>query len=261
MVESSLPEWLNYLIVVIIAASIASFGLYLFLLFRKGKEIFCKEHNAIGAILIGLISVFLGVFLSFLVITSWDFYSRTELDAQKEAQTLYILYTVIQQLPNTQNIQRTIIEYLEFIINVEFPEMRTGNVSQTGQRFIQTLQDQIYGYVPTTAQQQVLYQKAINLLDVAIDLRINRIYAAETGINSIIWFISIINAIILIVMTWFVNCENVFHYIFTSMITVLTVSSLFTASVLSFPYRGSTSIKPNAYITALNDIEKNNAII
>ena len=244
--------WLFFIFTFIIVL-ISVLGLFL-LKKVNTKSVKCEDHNTIIAILIGVMSVFLGVMVSFLILTSWGIYSKASLDVQKEAQSIGILFEVISTLPNTEKTQALIIAYLNYIINVEFPAIKEGQLPPEGEAFTEEIQRLLYDYIPEGAQETVLYQRSIQLIDVIIDLRINRISIATSGLNQLIWWVSIIDSVLIIVMSYFLNCNRLFHYLVIIVIAIYVAVGLFTTLVLSNPFRGSNGISSQAYQNTLNYI-------
>ena len=242
-----------FFLCVLVTVIFSVLGLYIFKKIDT-SPVRCEDHNAVVAILVGVMSVFLGVMVSFLIVTAWGIYSKSQLESQKEAQTIYILYEVVRTLPDTEDAQALIIAYLEYIIKVEFPAISKGEVPPTGEEFTQEIQRVLYDYVPETPQETVLYQKSITLIDLIVDLRINRVVTSTSGLNSLIWWITIIDSLLIIVMSWFLACSGSFHYIVVVIIAIYVASGLFTTMILSNPFRGYSGLSSEPFEQALANI-------
>lgn len=248
-----IPILWQYIMVVFLVIVVSIIGLYLF---RKIdlKQFECVEQNRIVAIFIGIMASFLGITLSFLIVTSWDAYKTASAENKKEAESIFILYEVVSTLPGTENTQKLIIDYLKYIINVEFPTVRTGVESNVGKLYVQAIQKELYNYVPETSQETVLYQQSITLINVIINFRINRIMVMEEGVNNLIWWVAIIDATLLTLMCWILTCNNKFHYVLVVILAIYISTALFTIQVLSNPYARSIGITSEPFQQALNDI-------
>lgn len=249
-----IPLVWSFLLFVVTITLISVFGLFVF---RKINidNVRCKDHNGIVAILIGVMSVFLGVLLSFLIVTSWGFFSRAQLDNQREAQSIYILYELVSTLPGTKNIQRLIVVYLEYIINVEFPDMSDGYVPDEGEEIFEEIQREIYDYVPKGGHDKILYNRIVALIDVIFDFRINRLIAARGGLNQLMWWVTIIDCVLIIIMSWFLSCANLFHYLLVIIISIYVSTGLFTTLILSNPFRGDFGLTSVPFQQALEEIK------
>jgi hypothetical protein len=231
---------------------ISLLGLYLFKI--VGSCIVCDEHNTVVSIFIATVSVFLGIILTFIIITVWGNFSEAQLNTHKEAQTIFLLYGAVEILPNTEETQQLIIEYLQDIINVEFPAMKSGKPVSENTHLFQQLQMAIYGYNPNGDQQTTLYGESIDLLNEAISLRIDRLNSATAGIYNVIWWVTIIDSILLIIMSWFIRCTGLIHYIMVAIIAIYVATSLFLVFILSYPFEGYADITPEPFEEAFNTI-------
>lgn len=108
-------------------------------------------------------------------------------------------------LPNTEDTQDLIIEYVEHIINNEFPTQNEGDTIIKGAELIKGIQRAVYDYNPIGSQQTVLYNKSMELVNLTINLRVTRLYNAETSVNGVLWWVTILDSILIIIMTWFLS--------------------------------------------------------
>lgn len=235
------PTPFSFILFVLLIVAAALIGLYLFQLTSLYKNS-CGEHNTIIGIFAGTVATFLGIILSFVIITVWDNYTQAELNAQKESQAIYLLYGVLQLLPGTESTQQLIVSYLENIINLEYPEMKKGSFPTGGVSYLNLLRQAVYGYVPQTDQQVVLYNEAIDWLNEVITLRIDRYNAAFRGVYPVVWWVSIIDSILIILISYFVNCPGIVHYILMFIIGIYVSTALFLVLILSSPFEGYLGI-------------------
>lgn len=248
-----IPIFWEYIIVVILSIIFTVIGLFMFRKINLEKYQ-CAEQNRVTAIFIGIMASFLGITLSFLIVSSWMSYKTAIVNNKMEAENLFILYEILSTIPGMEDTQQLIIDYLKHIINIEFPSVNNGLDSDLGQLYLQTIQREIYNYKPETTQQATLYQQAISLTNVLIDNRINRIIVMTEGLNTLIWWVAIIDALLLIFMSWILTCKNYYHYLLVIILTIYVSTALFTIHVLSNPYTRSAGITSDAFIKALDNI-------
>lgn len=246
----------SFLIFLTIITVLSLLGLYFFKNV-VGSQYYCTDANNIVSIFVAIVSVFLGVLISFLIVTVWGEYSAAGLSDEREAQDLYLLYSTVFTLPNSENILDLIIEYTEYLINVEFPAGNVGNaILDEGGEVLQNLQQALYNYVPRGTHQFVIYNKGLDILDRVIESRVNRLYDASGSISWIMWGVTIIDSILIIVMTWFLNCEGFFHYLLVLIIAIYVASGIFLIYVFSYPYTGYLALTPEPFQKALNNMLK-----
>jgi len=230
-------------------------GLYLYKLSNL-SIINCEDNNTIISVFITIVSVFLGVILTFILVGVWNHYIQAEVDSDKEANTLLLLYQTISFIPNTEKIQELIIQYIEYIINVEYPALSQVNIPEEGNKLITELEDAIYSYVPVDIQQTFLYQQSMNLVNQASNLRIDRLTYGTIGVNSLIWWVMVLDFILVVVLSWFLTCTTISHYILTAIVTIYAASVIFIIIILAFPFRGYYALTPTAFETVLNEISE-----
>lgn len=252
-----MPTIWAYIIFVIFMTMISVLGLYIFKQINI-EGVRCEEQNNIIGIFMAIISVFLGVMLSFIVVEVWNNYDQARLDATKEASNIFILYQTISALPDTEEIQDVIIDYLEYIINVEYPALKYMNLPKEGDQYLRQLENLIYNYDPVGNKELTLYNEAIGLLNMATLYRIDRIDSATVGVNKIVWWLTIIDSVLLIITCWFLLCSKLFHYVLTAITAIYISSSIFLILILSYPFRGNAGLTPEPFEVALDDILSEN---
>jgi len=236
-------------IVVILAVT----GLYLFQLTDLSKK-GCQNFINNVDIFMGILSVFLGLIMSFIIIDVWNSYNLALNDTQKEAEAIYLLYGILLQLPNTEKAQNSVKSYLEYIINIEFEGISNGIIPEEGRDYINQLKNEIYGYNPQGSKEDILYNKSIEILNVVIALRTDRINSATASVAPEIWWVLIITTIMLFCLIWAMKCEGIYHYIFTIITGIYIASALFLIVALDYPFTGALSIDAEPFVSALYDI-------
>jgi len=228
-------------------------GLYLFNSFGLPNAV-CEDNNAVIGIFIAAISVFLGIILSFIIVTVWNNYTDAMLNADKEAETLYLLYVTVKNMPQTERTKQLIIDYIDFIIRIEYPELKQGKRPTDGDKLLTELEIAIYGYLPQSPREVTLYNESINLLNRAIELRTDRLNSAFVGIYPVIWWVAIIDSILIIIMAWFIKCSSVAQYILTGVVGIYVATALFLVIILSYPFEGYLGLGPDPFNAALAQI-------
>lgn len=212
---------------------------------------------------LSIVSLFLGMIFSFLIVTTWNSYSAIQNNNTDESIAIYKLYTLVNELPNTENIVAVIIEYLEYIINVEFKLLRSGEITNDditlgpGAMLTQKLQTLIYNYEPNTGQQSSIYGQVLDQLNTVLDARVRRLRDTKFGLYNVLWWVSYINAIMLILMCYLLKCNSLLHYVLVASAAIYVSSAIFILLVMSYPYRSVDGLNADTYEAALRSIEAN----
>lgn len=242
---------LFFFMIIVTAFSIV--GLYTF---RKlaGSYSTDEDCGQVASVFISTVSVFLGVSLSFLIVVVWNGYTDAKYNDQLEAEAAYTLHGLLSVLPDTENTQQLIIDYLKYVVQIEFPKLENGENVDKNNPILQKLRSDIYNISPTTPQQSVLYNQIIETLNNMISYRISRLDESASSVNSILWWVAIIDSALLIFMSWTVYCISKFHYILVAIVSIYVASSIFAILILSNPYRGTEGLTSDPYQEALDII-------
>lgn len=249
----TLPIELSFIIFIITFVSLSLGFLWLYKKFTKGHEMTIGIDSAVGLFL-GVVSIFLGVLLSLIVVDTWTNYGQTRNISYQEANDIYLLYKVMDNMPDTETIKFTIIEYLNYIIFFEYPALAYGTVPDEGTEIINRLQNEIYSYQPP-ADKAALYGTAIGLLDTCLAQRITRIGGASFANNDWFIWIALLDSVMLLIMCCFINTNEVFHYILMTITSTYIATAIFLILIVSNPFRGGAKLTPLPFESALKNIE------
>lgn len=210
----------------------------------------CQDNNTIVEVFTSIIAVFLGIFLTFTVIDSWKNFNQTQLNSIKEAKSIFMLSQTLNSLPNTKKIIDLIIQYIKNIINIEYPMLKEGKVVSWKDPILSQIESKIYSLNSNTS----VYNESIKLLNNVIFYRIDRINSGTNGVNKLVWWITVINSVLIITTSWFLNCNMFYYYILEIILTVYIASSLLLILIFSYPFRGDLGLQPTPFKEVLEDI-------
>jgi hypothetical protein len=143
-------------------------------------------------------------------------------------------------------------DYASAIVNDEWKTLARGKRSAGAQAASDKIWDLYASFQPENENQKVFFEKSVEKLNEAAELRRERILAAGPGIPSILWTVLICGGLITILFTIFFGTENfIAQLIMSSMLSALVALSLFTIMTLDFPFTGSVSISQNTFRTVL----------
>lgn len=252
----SIPNPILLFIFIVVLVSIALIGLYIFtiLVADGSSNSFSKRFSDQNTgTYLSTVAVAVALIIAFIISDEWQTYSELSAAAVEEANAIYLVATTMRSLPDTEQIIEFIIYYLCSIINSEFPDMADG-ILPGDNDYLNSLQALIYEYEPVSSHDEILYGKAVDLFNQAIFLRNQRLGASTASIPNEFWWILIIGFIIIVVLTWFINGDNLYRILMTSFVTIIYASLLFVIVVLNYPYRGNFRITPEPYQFVLDKL-------
>jgi len=212
-----------------------------------------KSHNDVAGFIYATIGVIYAVLLAFMVIVSWQNFDRADRNAAKEAICIEDLYRDSTGFPSVfkEEVRLALRDYASAIVNDEWKTLAKGKRSAEAQSASDKIWDLYTSFQPENDNQTVFFEKSVEKLNEAAELRRERILAAGPGIPSIFWTVLICGGLITILFTIFFGTENfVAQLIMSSMLSSLVALSLFTIMTLDFPFTGG-SISQNTFRTVL----------
>ena len=217
----------------------------------------CSNGISILSVFISIISIFLGVMISLILAQANSNYTSAVADSSLEASAIYSLWNIVRQLPDSEELQAEVIAYLEYIIYVEYPALKKGDLPPKGDRIVADLATSImvFGNTLTTPHDLQLWNMATQTMTRIQDLRLSRLTYASYGVNNLLWWVTIMDSLILIILSWFIHCDGLFRYIYISIAAIYVASSLFAVTIISYPFRGYNALTPIQFEQALADIQ------
>lgn len=247
----ALPISLSFIVFTVLFLSISLAGL--FITKEIGiNRILCEDHNSILENFITVVSVFVGIIITFIIMNSWENFDKVKSDVIRESNEVLLLSRIIRTFDSFVELKSLILEYLQHVINIEFPAFNSNKgvheAILQGDKIIKEIQIRMLSSTSPN------YDTAVDIINKIISHRHDRIYNGINGINSLVWFVVIINSLLIIFMSWFLVCNSIAHYILVGIVAVYISSVIFLSLVLSYPYRGTKGITSEPFKQALEEI-------
>lgn len=252
------PNPIVLFLFIIVFLALALIGLFIFTLFT-GDGFNKKFNDANTGTYIGAVATALALILAFIITNEYQVYNTTSLNLAREANAIYTLVEILVAFdtPAAEIAIEFSVNYLCSIIHIEFPLMQDGILPGTN-ACLDSLQSAVLDLKPADSKQVILYDKAIDQLDLAINLRNYRLEQTITSLPSEFWWLLIIGISILIVLTWFVNGNMFYRFLMTSFITIIYAALIFLVNVLDLSFRGDFGLGPDVFQIALDQLEVEN---
>jgi hypothetical protein len=245
----AIPPWLLFISVIVVAAVISASGLLLVRrMVPQSDEI---SHNDVAGPIIGTIGTILAVILSFLLVMVWQEYDGAAATVAQEASAVADLYHMGEYLPATvsQNLRSALIQYVDTVIDQEWPAMRYGRESLQARSTAFRALTIVARYQPRNSAEQALQQSALGFASAFIDARRDRLFANQQGIPVFFWIGNVVLASITIGFCFMfrVRREGA-HLIMTLALTTVIATIFVLIALFDYPFRGDTQIPPSIFI-------------
>jgi hypothetical protein len=140
------------------------------------------------------------------------------------------------------------MEYLNAVVEDEFPGMQQGRESQRTWTAVQNLWD-VYGAIqPETPRLQIYLTESLKHLTQLSDYRRTRLFASRGTVPATLWYLLLSGAVLLVFFTYFVGHESAWaQAAMTAALAGVLTFSLFLVWSLDSPYSGVASVTPQPF--------------
>ena len=139
-------------------------------------------------------------------------------------------------------------EYLEIVVQREWPEQRKGIIPSAGTTALNEFQVKLFAYEPTTAGQTALHSEALRAFNRLADSRRLRLNAVSSGLSGTMWGVIWVGAIISIGVAYLFKIEDAkMHAVLIALMGGFLAMVLFMISINDRPFYGVVSISPEPF--------------
>jgi len=250
------PNAIVLIIFILVFLSLALIGLYIFTLFTADG--FNKKFNdANTGTYLSIVATALALVIAFVITNEYQTYNMTSMNLANEANAIYTLIEILSayDTPASQEAIDLAVRYICSIINVEFLLMQAGTLPPSN-ACLDSLQGAVLDLVPITPKETILYNKAIDQLNIAINLRNYRLEQTVTTLPPEFYWLLIIGISILIVISWFITGDMIYRILMTSFLTIVYSTLITLTTLLDLPFRGYFSLDDQNFRLILNELGK-----
>ncbi len=215
------------------------------------------DIDAIGFVF-AVVGVLYAIVLAFVVIEVWSQWTDAQENANREATALIEEYRYAQTLPEAQrlDIQQLCESYANHVIHNEWPQLRRHEtVGAEGYALVDRLRTAVEVSKPAdtdTDRAQLAYTNAVAQATTLAQARDARLAAASTGLPSVLWFVLIGGALVVVAFAYVFDVAGVgVRMILAVGLTVMTVLLLWCIFQLEYPFARQLHIDPSAFQFAL----------
>lgn len=215
------------------------------------------EHNELAGFILAVIGVIYAVLLAFVTIGVWERFQQAETRTYEEAAALTQVYRDAALFPNGGEVRAALRAYVDGILHDEWPRMQQGGESPRVNAELERIDRMVQELPVTGAALQDAHQQMLAAMYVALSDRDARLSEDATGINEIMWVVLLSGAAVTI------GFSTLFGFRSARMQVAMIGSEafliglvLFLAIALNYPYRGSITVEPKAFQSALGTFDE-----
>jgi len=207
------------------------------------------------------VMVFYGLAVALIAVTVFQTYSETTSVVTGEATALNALYRDVTSYPDPirADLQRSVREYTDQVINQAWPLQQQGKVPSGGIEQMNRFQAMLTKFEPATEGQKLLHGETLRAYNQLIQTRRLRLDAVGTGLPSVMWAVILIGAFISLSASFFFKVEDVrLHVIEVLLLAVFIGLVIFMILALDRPFRGNLGIRADPYQLVYDQLMKGN---
>jgi hypothetical protein len=207
-----------------------------------------RINNVIGSF-VSMFGIFYGILMGLLAVASYQNKVDVEQSITSEGASLFVLIRNVSAYPESVRIpvQKSIRDYIQFVIDTEWPQMRKGELARGGMQHINDMQKQITNFEPQTAGQEILHAETSKQLSLFLERRALRLYSAISGIPDIMWFVVLFGAFLSIFLVWMFRMPLISNMFLGGLLSFFIGAMISLIVVLDRPLRGESGIPPEVY--------------
>jgi hypothetical protein len=213
-------------------------------------------HNDLAGFILAVIGVIYAVLLAFVTIGVWERYQQAEARSFDEAGQLAVVYRDADAFPQSHELRGLIRDYTETVINDEWPKMRHGEESAKADRLIERIDRTIRTMVVSSDLRQDVHDQILQAINTAQTDRDARLSEDATGIHGLMWMVLIAGGGLTVGFTFLFGFRHsAMQMLMTGSLGLLIGLVLFLTVAMNYPYRGSISVQPDAFHSALRTFD------
>ena len=211
----------------------------------------------------GLMHQFIGVLyavaLALLVVRVQSSYAQVEQAVVNEASAVSNLYRHLDGLeePGRSRLQKLTRQYIDSVIQVEWPDQRNNKVSEPTWAIVDSLELELARLWPASAHDQALIPALLTESTNLLDCRRERLFVGQQGIGATLWVVIVLGGIVTVGYA----CAFEVHSLRTQLAVTGMMAAMFGLMAfliiaMDHPLWGDVSVTPDALVTVRDNINR-----
>lgn len=227
-----------------------------FLVIRFTSTEVRTAHNDRAGFILAVIGVIYAVLLAFVAVGAWERFQQAEARTYEEAEAIASVYRDAGSFAGGQSLRATLRAYVESVINVSFPAMRSGQPSNVVDALLEKVDRDVRGLPARSARLEDIRVQMLSALDTALADRESRVTMDSTGINGIMWIVLVIGAFVTVAFTYLFGFDRtIMQALMIGGLSFMVALVLFLVVALDYPFRGSIAVAPDAFRALLESLK------
>jgi hypothetical protein len=247
-----LPAWLLGSVTVAAVVGLSVGGLIVFR--RAVSHTRLEEANDVSGQVFQLAGVLYAVLVAFVVVVVWEQFGDAENATESEASAIVDLLRDSTAIPAAYRpeVQRSLVDYTEDVVNDEFPRMRRGETIEEQSDHTTEVWNAFLKVQPESRNEIAFFDHDIVKLNDLSTNRKSRVSAGEAAIPGELWVLLIGGGAVVMAFTFLFGTRSLLvHACAVGLTAGLMGFVMYLIFALEHPFVGALSVKPDAYVNVL----------
>ena len=246
-----------------ICGSMIFSALGLFLVRRRLNIEWLKRQHEVASFFFLMIGTLYAVLIAFAIFVVWGQFQDAGTNLEHEANEVGDLsrMSLVMPEPMRTNVRSALLNYLNSVVDDEFPAMADGRDSPKTWDAVQRLWNVYSEMEPANPRLQIYYSESIRQLNELANSRRIRLFTSRGTVPDTLWALLFGGGIVLIVFTYFFGHESVWSQAaMTAALAGVLAFSLFLIASFDSPYSGVARVTPEPFKVELVHITSRGAM-
>jgi len=216
-----------------------------------------RRHHELAGYYFQILGTIYAVLIAFAIYEVWVGFKDAGSSLEHEATEVADLSRLSTAMPTEirRNITLALMEYLNAVVDDEFPAMAQGRNSERTWTAVTRLWN-TYGSLPVNdLRLQSYFNESLMHLTRLSDLRRTRLFTSNGTTPWILWVLLTVSGVLLVVFSYFVGHESITtHAVMTACLAAVIAFCMFLILSLDRPYSGVVKVTPRCFRVELNHV-------
>lgn len=212
-----------------------------------------KDPNTPVGFLLNAFTLYYGVLLALLSIAVFENYNKAQDAIAREASSLMALYRNVVGYP--EPMRSSLVDLLRRYVEEETApaawRAQVHDFSPGGSSLADELNRRLVTFRPEGRPgEEALYGATLRSFNDFIERRRDRVQAASTSLQPIIWYVVLIGAALNAFVLWLFRVGRVTHMILGGVLSFFIGLIIYMVATLDNPFRGANGLRPDYLLHA-----------
>ena len=251
------PPLVTAIVMVVFVEGLSLIGLFLARRFLLPRFHYSDGINDAVSGTVQAIGVFYGITVGLIAVGVWNTNAGASDLISREASAVAGVYRDVGGLPSPvrEELWGKLENYLDVVINQEWPAQKKGKVPDGGTLILNDFQSTLFAHEPATPGQIEVFSETLHGFNSLSDARRLRMNAVSSGLSATMWGVIWVGAVFSIGVAYLFNIPDAkMHVTLIALMGGFLAIVLFMISINDKPFYGAASVSPEPYHLLLDRI-------